>query len=311
MNKKSLVRQTFDDIKSLKFNAELEAEEHLKEMREKSKEFKIFDDELRLAMFEVGQNPNIDLEKAHQHLQPLKDKRTQALLNAGKPEDYVSPHYSCKLCEDTGILKGEKCVCFLQKLQQKLVENSGLKYEILHNFEDSDKKILEENPNLSKAYALAKTYAEKFPDVKIKNFVFMGEVGTGKTFLLECIASSLLSRQFFVVYATAFNLQNTMIKSLTANAFDRELLMSPLLECDLLIVDDLGSEPIIRNVSATSLFSILNEREAKNKATLISTNLSFKDIAERYGDRLFSRIFNQRKTKVICFTGKDLRINLK
>ncbi len=309
MNKKTLVNETISDIKNLKFNAELLAEQNLKEMRAKSEEFRVFDDELRLAMFEVAQNPKMNQEKVKKFLKPLKDKRTQALLNAGKPADYTEPHYSCKLCDDTGILKGEKCVCFKQKLQQKLIENSGLKVENLHSFEESNPKILAKNEMLLKAHNLAKLYTEKFPDVKTKNFVFMGEVGTGKTFLLECIANKLLERQFFVVYATAFNIQNTMIKALSAPASERELVMSPLLECDLLIIDDLGTEPMIKNISASSLFSVLNERETKNKATLISTNLSFDDIEARYGNRLFSRIFNQRKTKVIAFSGKDLRIN--
>lgn len=310
MNKKTLMIDVANDIKSSKFNAELLAEQHLKEIRTKSKEFCLLDDELRKTMFELGKNQNIDLTQEQELLQNLKQKRQQALKNCGKTEDYIKPHYSCKLCEDTGVLKGEKCVCFWQRFHQKLIENSGLKMEMLKSFDDSNPQILEQNTNLKKAHELAKTYTEKFPNTKIKNFVFVGEVGTGKTFLLECIASKLLEKQFFVVYATAFNIQNTMLKALTSSPYEQDLIMSPLLECDLLIIDDLGTEPVIRNVSVSCLFSVLNEREAKNKATLISTNLSPEDIEARYGNRIFSRIFNQRKTKAILFDGKDLRINV-
>lgn len=161
---------------------------------------------------------------------------------------------------------------------------------------------------LEKAYKLAQAYVEKFPNVKTSNLIFMGEVGVGKSFLLECIANALLEKQFFVVYTTAFNLSHSMLKALTLPPAQSGTLLAPLLECDLLIIDDLGSEPMFRNLSTSNMFTIFNEREIKNLSTLISTNMSLEDIGERYGNRIFSRIFNKRKSKVITFQGVDLRI---
>lgn len=308
MNKKTLVNTVFDDLKKEKFNAEFQAEQNLFYLRKTNKEFKYYDDLLRQTMLEYGQE-NFDLEKSQKLIDDLKEKRLDVLKKLGKDESFITPKRNCSLCDDTGIFKEKRCKCFNKKLQQKLLENSGLKTQILHKFSDCNEEILKGNEKLSKIYNLAKTYTEKFPDVKIPNFVFMGKVGTGKTFLLESIASALIEREFFVVYATAFNLQNTMLKAMTTSPFESDIYLSPILECDLLIVDDLGSEPIIRNISVSNLFSILNERETKNKATLISTNLSFDDIEARYGNRLFSRIFNKRKSRVLLFEGKDLRIN--
>ena len=305
MNKKQIINEALAEIEKQKYDAEMKAKQNYDFAREKSKAFKKIDLTLRQKTFETGKNYTKESQK---ELNTIKQKWIDELKKLNLTESNLKPNYSCKICEDTGYINGNKCVCLKKKLQKYLIKNSGLSSAIVHNFSLSSEEILKQNPTLLKAHTLGKTYAEKFPNIKTKNLVFMGEVGTGKTFLLECIASELLKKEFYVVYVTAFNLSNTMLKALTVSPFESETIMSPLLECDLLIIDDLGTEPMMRNVSVSNLFTILNEREINNKPTLISTNLSFDAIEDRYGNRLFSRMFNKRTTKVIKFVGSDLRI---
>ena len=305
MNKKQIVEEALNEILKQKFDAELKATQNYNFAREESKEFKKIDLLFRQKTFETGKNYTKESQK---ELNEVKQKWLVELKKLNLTESSLKPNYVCKICNDTGYINGTKCVCLKKKLQKYLIKNSGLNSAIVHNFSQSSEEILKENLTLQKAHTLGKAYAEKFPNIKTKNLVFMGEVGTGKTFLLECIANELLKKEFYVVYVTAFNLSNTMLKALTVSPFESETILSPLLECDLLIVDDLGTEPMMRNVSVSNLFTILNEREINNKPTLISTNLSFDAIEDRYGNRLFSRIFNKRTTKVIQFVGSDLRI---
>ncbi len=305
MNKKQIIDEALKVIQDRKTQNEIISEQNYKEAREKSKAFKKADLLFKEKTIEYAKTSN---ENIKNELENLKKERLFELKKVGFSEKDLNPNYSCKLCNDSGYVNGKKCVCLKKEIQKLLIKNSGITSAIVHNFSQSDPKILENNEMLSKAHNLAKKYTEKFPNIKTKNLVFMGEVGTGKTFLLECIAQELLKKEFYVVYVTAFNLSNTLLKSLAVSPFESETILSPLLECDLLIIDDLGTEPMFRNLSATNLFTILNEREINGLSTLISTNLDFDAIENRYGNRLFSRIFNKRTTKVIGFTGSDLRI---
>ena len=171
----------------------------------------------------------------------------------------IEPNFECDKCKDKGFIDGKMCSCLSSKVQQKLLKQSGLPTFVGHSFKDSNEKFLEENKILAKTFELAKTYVEKFPEVKTPNLIFMGDVGVGKSFLLECIASALIEKGFYTVYATAFNFSNTMLKALTLEPNERDAVLSNFLDCDLLIIDDMGSEPMYRNLSTANLFTIFNE----------------------------------------------------
>ena len=118
----------------------------------------------------------------------------------------------------------------------------------------------------------------------------------------------MLKQNFYVVYVTSFELNNLVIKTMDLFAENREEILSPLLECDLLIIDDLGTEPVYKQFSNNNLYTIINQRQLNNASTIISTNLAPQMIRDQYGDRLFSRIFNKQNTLALKFDGKDLRI---
>lgn len=308
MNKQTIINEAKEEIKEHKLICEIEAEQRYKEARTKSATFKKIDQNIREKIVELAKfDENCkEAKKIRQELEDLNLKKNKELekLNIN-----LAPNYDCTKCCDDGYVNGVMCVCLKQKIQNKLLKFCGIPTEKLHTFSDSNNAILDKNPMLKKAYELAQSYTEKFPNIKTQNLIFMGDVGVGKTFLLECIASKLMQKNFFVVYTTAFSIANSLLKALTLPASECSAIMSTFLECDLLIIDDLGTENFMRNITVTNFFNILNEREIKAKATLISTNLGFDDIEKRYGNRVFSRMFNKRKAKVISFAGCDLRIN--
>ncbi len=310
MNKNTIRTNAINSLQDSRIRAEFLAAENLKKARSKSADFLKADNSWHTLVLECAKSEpgSEQYKKVRFELAKAEEKRIALLEKLGMSVQDITPNYRCKKCEDKGFIKGKMCSCLRKSINQKMLELGGLSSFEGHNFSQADPALLEQNPVLKKAYELAKSYVAKFPNVKTPNLIFMGEVGVGKTFLLECVANALLEKEHFVVYVTAFGLSNAMLKSLTVGALEREALLSPLLDCDLLIIDDLGSEPMFRNLSTSNLFTIFNEREIKNKPTLLSTNLGLEEIEERYGNRLFSRIFNKRRSNVIRFHGKDLRI---
>lgn len=155
-------------------------------------------------------------------------------------------------------------------------------------------------PALKKIYSVLTDYCGKFPGVKTPNLVFSGATGTGKTFTAKIIADDLSNRGFFVHMTTAFAMVNAFRK------FD----FDDLLECDLLVIDDLGTEPVIKNITLENLYNILNERILRGRAFIITTNLSPSGLIQKYDQRIASRILSKETSTIIEFKGDDLRLKV-
>ena len=277
----------------------------------KNKDFYEIEQELRkttaeLSKFEIGTKEEQELRKKYKQIQKKKE---QIIEKLGVRLEDLTPKFECPLCNDTGFVNGNICKCLQKNVQQRLKQESGLANNKLHSFKESNNEIVSQNETLTKAYKIAQQFVNTFPNNNPKNLVFVGNVGKGKTFLAECIANEIMQKNFYVVYVTTFELNNLVIKTMDLFADNRDELLSPLLECDLLIIDDLGTEPVYKKFSIDNLYTIINQRQLKNLSTIISTNLTPQMIRDNYGDRLFSRIFNKQNTLPILFEGKDLRIN--
>ena len=148
-------------------------------------------------------------------------------------------------------------------------------------------------------------YCEEFPNNKFKNILLCGKVGVGKSCLLSSTLNKLLDNGVNAQYLTAFHLNSLFLKYHTTNIKEREHIFSNLLKAEVLIIDDLGIEPIIKNVTIEYLTVLLTERI--NKHTIIATNLSSNEIQDKYGDRVFSRLTNKDTTKLLYLDGDDLR----
>lgn len=308
MNRTEIINSEKNKLKQKKLSAEIKAQNIVQVLRQ-NKEYASTETLMRKKMLEIvalPENKTKDLRKEYNALQQKLESIAKKL--GYSPTDLV-PNYTCKKCNDTGFYNHRICECLSNAIKLRLQQESGLADFKGHKFTDSKQNILTENQTLNKAYNYALNYVKNFPNNKLKNIVFSGNVGTGKTFLSECIANALIKRDYYVVYITSFELNNIVIKSMDIFADNRQEILSPLLDCDLLIIDDLGSEPIFKNASVNNLYTIINQRQLNNLSTIISTNLTPQMIRDQYGDRLFSRIFNKQNTMPIHFDGKDLRIN--
>lgn len=246
----------------------------------------------------------------------LAQERRTLLRNNGFSDDYLEPHYFCPLCQDTGYVDGQKCSCFKKSEVELLYTQSNLK-EILkkENFEHfsfdwysdtmkNEATGLTARETAKRAYNTARNFVDDF-DKRAQNLFLYGSTGVGKTFLSHCIASELLKTAHCVLYFSAFDLFDRLAQT----AFSRKSETDPgddfILDCDLLIIDDLGTE-LTNSFVSSQLFLCINERISRRKSTIISTNLKLEDFSATYSERTFSRIAsNYQMLKLI---GKDIRI---
>lgn len=241
----------------------------------------------------------------------LTKKQAVLLREAGFPEDYLVEKYECPDCKDTGYIDGVKCHCLKQRILGVLYKQSNLE-EMLERenfstlsydyYDDSDLDMMK------KIISDCKDYVEKFHE-SYENLLFYGNVGVGKTFLTNCMAKELIDRGNSVIYFTSIRLFDTLSKCVFGRDYDDEEefrdIQNDLYSCDLLIIDDLGTENV-NSFVASRLFDVLNERDIRRKSTVISTNLPIESIAERYSERNFSRIFGNYK--VINPDISDIRV---
>ena len=245
----------------------------------------------------------------------LAEERKEILRSAGLPEDYLELPFTCPLCQDTGFINGEKCRCFLQQEISLLYSQSNLE-EILKkenfrcfSFDYYSDTIKNEATGLTsretaeKAYRAAKAFVADF-DRSFENLFLYGSTGVGKTFLSNCIAHDLLESAHSVLYFTSFDLFD-LLAGKKFSGREHDISGDILNTCDLLIIDDLGTE-LTNSFVASSLFLCINERILHRKSTIISTNLELKDVSRIYSERTFSRIASNYQ--LIKLFGDDIRI---
>lgn len=244
-----------------------------------------------------------------EELAAIASQKALLLENNGYPADYLLTAYECPDCKDTGYLNAKKCHCFRQKMITFLYEQSNIQEQLrTENFDHLSTEYYE-GPHLQRFEAALQgchEFIENF-NTDYQNLLFCGTVGTGKSFLSSCITKELIERGFCVIYFSSA----ALFEKLSQIAFDYRskeelaLFYEDIYSCDLVIIDDLGTELTNAFVSS-QLFSFLNERHIRKKSTLISTNLSLEEIRDRYSDRIFSRITSNYG--IYKLTGPDIRM---
>ena len=154
-------------------------------------------------------------------------------------------------------------------------------------------------------------YVSKFPDNHRKTILFTGKTGLGKTFLLNCMAKSIMDQGYTVIRISAYKLFDQLFYSSISDKNNYEGLQRQLFEVDALIIDDLGTETRRNNYTSEDLFNIINERTLQRSHTFLSTNLSLSDLRQRYSDRITSRLFDVSNTMLVRFRGSDIRLRQK
>ena len=245
----------------------------------------------------------------YERLPRYRELEEQPLSDAGLPADYLEPVYACPDCRDTGYIGRKKCHCLRQAEISLLYEQSGIEDMLKHN----NFSLLSYEFYTGEALALfghavetCQSFIRNF-NSDYRNLFFYGTVGTGKSFLSGCVAKELMDQGYSVIYFGAAGLFDLLSSvSFDAKSRDeRQNTYADLYHCDLLIIDDLGTE-LTNQFTASQLFSLLNERHLGRKSTLISTNFTLEQLRDRYSDRIFSRITSN--FEVCRLAGEDIRM---
>ena len=241
----------------------------------------------------------------------LRAERAALLAAAGYPENYSEPHYECEKCQDTGYVDGYMCSCMKQRLIMAGYESSGIARLMQNETFDTfsldyyadDRRNLE---NMRYIYQTMRRFAETFDPKSSKSIALFGGTGLGKTHLSTAAAKVIIERGFDVVYTGAIGMFSDFEKVRFGNASGRESGENTdrYFDCDLLIIDDLGSE-VANQFTVSCLYDVINTRINKGLPMILSTNLRQDELRQRYWDRITSRIFGEFVT--LMLTGTDVR----
>ena len=243
-----------------------------------------------------------------------------------KSTDYFEPNFECKICKDTGFVqkagKSEICNCLKQKIYNIAYNKSNIGNLEFENFgtfnirlfsdkenKEKYKSSISPRENMNLLREKANNFIKNFEDPQEKNLIFLGGTGLGKTFLTNCIANELLKEGKTVLYQTAPIMFDDIFDEKYGKTKEQIGLEKNILNSDLLIIDDLGTEKISDN-KIEELFNIINTRllnqNHKITKTIISTNLTAQELANTYTMRIGSRLAGSYR--FLRFFGDDIRL---
>lgn len=234
----------------------------------------------------------------------MENELREMLVKNGLPADYLELKPVCPVCGDTGTVDGELCSCLKKIVIEKRFSGSGLipgqtfetfRHDILDD--PRDRRILD------RICAYCEEYADSFPKCGLPDMLLYGDPGVGKTFLLNAIGERVLRRGYSVLRLTANRLVNETMECIAQRREKPDLVLP-----DLLIIDDLGTEPMIPNVTVETLLAVICERQDKDRATLFATNKDTGELSEEYGSRIWSRLLTPQRVRIIEMTTPSIRM---
>lgn len=264
------------------------------------------------SFIKQNEKPNLVEEN-----EKIKNKIEKLLEEQGLSKNFLEPIYSCKLCKDTGYIgdpKKEICSC-VKSYYSSLINTYGKSVVSQQTFEHFNEHVFPNDKPLDgsqvtqRNYMLlirkrCEKYADELPAPEKRNMLLYGLSGLGKTFLLNCIHNRAIERNIQSVCLTA----NMLLDMIRKHYFSFEdSSMDIIRDSELLLIDDLGTEPLWENITIEQLFSLFDYRLRNEKCTVISTNLSLTDLQSRYSERISSRLFEKKSCELIKFLGVDLR----
>ena len=273
-------------------------------------------EELVLGTIRKIANGGADTDGLPEKMENLSDEIRNKLQQSGYPSDYLAPIYRCPKCRDTGRTGEpvrEYCTCLKKAYQQKLRQKIGLTSGHDETFDSFDLSLFSNQIMPGDSFSqrdLMKLvrddcleWTDRFPDNTYRDIVLSGQSGLGKTFLLRAMADRLIERNVNVLIISAYR----MLEILRESYFSRDNGISDLMEAQVLMIDDLGTEPMMQNITVEQLFNLLNERQNRGLSTVISTNLDMARFRERYTERIASRMTDIKSSMVLTLRGKDIR----
>ncbi len=273
-----------------------------------------------VAAFLNKKDPQTALSDYRKKINTLKLRKKEILNQAGYDENWLDDIYTCHKCKDTGFIDGKKCICYKKTVSEYFLEISNMKNIIKkENFSTFDISLFSDEKNnfdisprenIEEIKKVSLNFIEEI-EIKPSNLYFYGAEGIGKTFMSNCIAYELLKKGINVVYVTAYDAIQKMVKYRFSNVADNteadEKYIEMLYESTVLIIDDLGTETITAP-SKAELFTLINTRLLNNVSTIISSNIDPFGLSEIYSARVSSRILGEYN--IYEFIGKDIRSGL-
>ncbi len=283
-------------------------------VRAESEEIRKIDEELTktgMLIFKTAVDGG-DIAPIRERNKELQARRRRALVELGYPEDYTDVKYSCPECSDTGAVGTRVCRCLKEIIIKERIASSAMgKLIEQQSFDNFDLSCYSYDPKVAEKMkmilAMAKNYVRDF-DKNRDNLLLIGPTGTGKTHISTAIARELIHKGYDVIYDSTQNIISDFEADRFRSNYGREENRAEkYLDCTLLIIDDLGTE-FSNQFTVSTIYNLLNERQNKGLATVISTNLSPDELARKYEDRIYSRIIGGT-SKILPFEGKDRRVS--
>ncbi len=251
---------------------------------------------------------NADVGAPKSRLAEVKAKMEERARALGHAVSDTEPHYFCSVCNDTGFVEGKECACFKTLVYECLREGCPTLLTDIDDFKKIPLTALteEDRPSHEKLYAILDKFAREFPDNRTKILGINGPVGTGKSYATCVLANAVMKRGYSVMYLNSAEMNSAFLRYHLAPLDKKRAIWEPLIDADLLILDDLGAEPCLKNVTVNYLYCLLTERHGK--AIAFTTNLTEAQILDKYGERVFSRLSDKSLRFMATLTGKDLRL---
>ncbi|MBR7162889.1 MAG: ATP-binding protein [Clostridia bacterium] len=234
-----------------------------------------------------------------------------ALKKYGYGENAFEYQPICSKCNDTGFVDGKICSCVYNEYIARLKNECDIEARAPFSFADSNtsKMTREQTDAINKLYGFSWEYVSMYPNVKKHILVFMGATGTGKSCLAQAIARKAVDHGKSALVYSAYEFNTTCLNCHLAPIDEKDNILYNLMTADFVVIDDLGTEPMLKNVTCEYLQLILDERLRSGLTTIITTNLSEIQLKERYGERIFSRLCDAKHSLMRRIPGKDLRLS--
>ncbi len=299
------------------FRAQKEAEARKEKLHMLFPEIEAIDNvlaETGMKIFSAALSGEGDIGKKMEEFKRANDEllsaRREILLSHGYPADFSDIKYECDKCRDTGYVDGKMCSCMRRDLVMAGYESAGVgKLIAKQNFDNFDLSYYSgaEREQMARVYNSVKSFAADFQENNARNLLFIGMTGLGKTHLSSACAKAVIDRGFDVVYESAQNIFSDFEHERFSRGYNSEetsVKTDRYFECDLLIIDDLGTE-LVNQFTTSCLYNIVNTRMCSGKSMIINTNLKRGELMEKYQDRITSRLFGE--FEICLFAGRDIR----
>lgn len=304
---------------------QIQRENRLREVYLKCPRIMMLDREIKGTVINVigvalrnGRDPDNAIAELREKNLNLQSERIQALISAGFSPDYIDNEYMCSSCRDTGYIGTEICSCLKKLYGEELKASISNLFKLGNeSFDNFDLSWYDDSPNTELGMPIRSymenicetcyRYANKF-SLKSTNLFFNGDTGLGKTFLSACIARVVADKGFSVVYDMASSIFSAFEEEKFSKSDDPNLPRGDIrryLECDLLIIDDLGTE-MTTSFTVSALYELLNTRLISGRKTIISSNLSLDELRRRYTPQILSRL--EGEFQILKFYGRDIRL---